>query len=249
VSGAHGDLRSASCIYEGKVRHWRLSPEREFGHRISMAYVDLDELPSLVGGRLLRPRPGLTRFRRRDYHGDPRVPLETAVRDTVTRYLGCRPEGPIRVLTSLRSYGLCFNPVSFYYCFDDAGARVEAVLAEVTNTPWGERHAYVIQGEVGNFDKALHVSPFMGMDHVYRCRATAPGSGLQVVIENHRRDEKVFEASLAMSRREMSPAALRRISVRYPMATVRTLVLIYGHALGLRLAGVRPFPHPPRRPA
>jgi uncharacterized protein len=249
VSGPRDDLPGASCIYEGTVRHWRLSPEREFGHRISLAYVDLDELPSLAGGRLQRPWPGFVRFRRRDYHGDPRVPLETAVRDTVARHTGCRPEGPIRVLTSLCSYGLCFNPVSFYYCFDDAGEHVEAVLAEVTNTPWGERHAYVSRGEVGNFDKALHVSPFMGMDHVYRCRAAAPGSALQIAIENHRGDEKVFEASLAMNRREMTPAALRRISVRYPMATLRTLALIYGHALGLRLAGVRPFPHPPRSPA
>jgi DUF1365 family protein len=238
-----------SCIYEGTVRHRRVSPERDFRHRIVMAYIDLDELPYLAYGRLLRQRPGLVRFRRKDYHGDSQVPLAAAVRATVSQHTGHRCAGPVRVLTSLRSYGLCFNPVSFYYCFDDAGMRVEAVLAEVTNTPWGERHSYVIDGEVGSFAKALHVSPFMGMDHVYSCRAGAPGPGLAVLIENYRGDEKVFEASLAMRRRELTPAAMRRMSLRYPMATVRTLTLIYGHALAIRLAGVRPFPHPPRSQA
>jgi uncharacterized protein len=241
--------RQASCIYEGTVRHRRLSPEREFRHRIAMVYIDLEELPGLLGGRLLRVAPGLTRFRRSDYHGDPQLPLATAVRQTVAQRLGRAPRGPIRVLTSLRSYGLCFNPVSFYYCFDDTGARVEAVLAEVTNTPWGERHSYVMEGEAGSFQKAMHVSPFMGMDHLYRCLAPAPGADLQVVIENHRGAERVFEASLALRRREMTPASMLRISLRHPMETVRTLALIYGHAVGLRLAGVRPFPHPPRSAA
>jgi DUF1365 family protein len=249
VSGARDSQATASCIYEGTVVHRRLRPEREFRHRIAMAYVDLDELPSLLGGRLLRSGPGPARFRRSDYHGDPQVPLAEAVRRTVAEHLGRAPQGPIRLLTTLRSYGVCFNPVSFYYCFDDAGAQVEAVLAEVTNTPWGERHPYVIEGETGIFEKAMHVSPFMGMDHVYRCRAAAPAADLHVVIENHRGEETVFEAALAMRRYELTRATMRRISLRYPMATIRTLALIYGHAVGLRLAGVRPFPHPSRRPA
>lgn len=239
----------ASCMYEGTVSHWRLRPEREFQHRIAMAYVDLDELPALLGGRLLRRRPGIVRFRRSDYHGDQRFQLNSVVRDTVAQHTGRRPNGPIRVLTTLRSYGLCFNPVSFYYCFDQTGTQVEAVLAEVTNTPWGERHAYVIPGEVGNFEKAMHVSPFMAMDHVYSCRAPVPGSDLRVVIENHRGGEKLFEAALALHRVELTAASMRRISLRYPLATLRTLALIYGHAVGLRVAGVRPFPHPPRTSA
>ena len=73
------------------------------------------------------------------------MPLADAVRDLVEERTGARPAGPIRLLTHLRSFGHCFNPVSFYYCFDPAGERVEAVVAEVTNTPWGERHAYVLE--------------------------------------------------------------------------------------------------------
>ena len=114
--------------------------------------------------------PGLLRFRRSDYHGDPAVALADAVRDTVERETGIRPAGPIRLLTNLRSLGLCFNPVSFYYCFDAAGQQLQAVLAEVTNTPWGERQAYVIAGEAGRFQKLMHVSPFMPMDQAYTLR-------------------------------------------------------------------------------
>jgi uncharacterized protein len=249
VTLGSGARSSDSFLYEGTIRHWRRGPAREFQHRIAMVYIDLAELPALLGGRLVREIPGVVRFRRSDYHGEADVPLTCAVRDTVAKRTGRRPIGPIRLLTTLRSYGLCFNPVSFYYCFDETDTRVEAVLAEVTNTPWGERHAYVMQGEVGQFEKALHVSPFMAMDHVYRCQAPAPGAELRVVIENHHDEEKLFEAALVMQRRELTSASLRRLSLRYPFSTFRTLALIYGHAVGLRLAGLHPFPHPPRHPA
>lgn len=246
MSGLHrqpGD-RDASCLYEGTLIHRRLRPDRQFRHRVAMAYVDLDELPRLLGGRLLRGSPGLLRFRRADYHGDPRVDLASAVRDTVARQTGTRPPGPVRLLSTLASFGLCFNPVSFYYCFDDSGERLHTVLAEVTNTPWGERHAYVLPGGSGHLDKSLHVSPFMPMDQAYAFAATAPADRLSVTIENHRSGQREFIASLAMERREMTPRGVRRISARYPLATVRTLALIYGHALGLRLSGVGTHPHP-----
>ena len=174
---------SSSCIYEGVIRHRRLEPRREFRHRLALAYLDLEELPRLLGGRLVSRRPGLVRFRRRDYLGDPALPLDGAVRELVTERTGERPTGPIRLLTHPRSFGHCFNPVSFYYCFDPADERLQAVVAEVTNTPWGERHAYVLgagdaSGSVLNaqFEKAMHVSPFMGMDHRYDVRASTPGA-------------------------------------------------------------------------
>ena len=108
-----------SAVYEGTVRHRRFAVRRhELNHRLSMAYLDLDELPRLAGGRLLRRRPGLVRFRRRDYLGDPAVPLADAVRALVAERTGAAPDGPIRLLTNLRTLGRCFNPVSFYYCFD-----------------------------------------------------------------------------------------------------------------------------------
>jgi DUF1365 family protein len=240
---------SESCIYEGTIRHRRTAPASEFAHLIALCFVDLEELPQLLGGRLLARGPGVLRFRRRDYLGDPATPLDVAVRDRVDELTGNRPAGPIRLLTQLRSFGVCFNPVSFYYCMDSAGERVESVLAEVTNTPWGERHAYTLtnagEGVIkGSFAKDLHVSPFMGMDHVYEARATEPTATLSVHIASLRGDETAFDATLALKRRELTRSAVARLGVRYPFATTRTLALIYGHAIGLKLAGARVHPHP-----
>jgi uncharacterized protein len=236
---------SASCLYEGNVVHLRSEPRRTFSHPLGLAYLDLEELPELLDGRLLRSRPGPVRFRRRDYLGDPRTELDHAVRELVERQTGARPRGPVRVLTHLRTFGHCFNPVSFYYCLDETGGRIEALVAEVTNTPWGERHAYVIPEGAGRFEKELHVSPFLGMDHTYTCRSTLPGRDLSVRIESTRQGARVFEAGLALRRRELSPASMRRMTARYPFATLRVLGLIYGHAVGLRLAGIGTFPHRP----
>lgn len=239
-------MSTASCIYEGSVRHRRMEPRYEFRHRIALAYVDLAELPWLLNGRLIASRPGLVRFRRCDYLGDRAQPLDEAVRERVEHELGWRPTGPVRLLTHLRSFGHCFNPVSFYYCFEKTGSEVEALLAEVTNTPWGERHSYVIAGRHGCFAKALHVSPFLSMDQTYLCHATLPGEGLSIHIENWRAGGRVFDATLVLRRRELTARSLRGITLRYPAASVRVLGLIYAHALALRLAGTPFFKHPGR---
>jgi DUF1365 family protein len=242
---------SASCIYTGTIRHRRLAPRNEFQHDLALAYIDLAELPGLLGGRLLRRGPGTLRFRRRDYLGDPATPLDVAVRDRVAQLGAPRPQGPIRMLTQLRSFGLCFNPVSFYYCLEADSDRVQSVLAEVTNTPWGERQSYLLaeRGAAtpvlsGTFPKQLHVSPFMGMDHVYEARASVPGPNLSVHIESLRGGERVFDATLALERQELTPSTVRRMMLRYPLATARVVALIYGHAVGLKLAGARVHAHP-----
>jgi uncharacterized protein len=98
--------------------------QREFVYRIALAYLDLDEPPDLLGGRLVSRRPGLLRFRRRDYLGDPGTPLGVSVRETVQASLAVRCEGPIRVLTQLRSFGQFFDPMSFYYCHSRPAASM-----------------------------------------------------------------------------------------------------------------------------
>lgn len=251
-----------SCLYEGSVRHRRHgTPGDELRYRMFMVYLDLDELPQCLDGHPLwsARRPALAWFRRADHLGDPRTPLSQAVRELVAECTGERPEGPIRLLTNLRYFGHCFNPVSFYYCFDRDDERVRAVVAHVTNTPWGERHAYVMPVEHaadhgtarllrGQFEKALHVSPLMGMEHTYDWRLTEPHERLAVHIASQRpganSPETVFDATLALERRELSGHQLSRVLARYPFLTMRIVARIYGHALRLRLRGARYFPHP-----
>ncbi len=245
-----------SAVYEGWVRHRRFAPvEHEFRYRFFLTYLDLGEVPELLDRFRLYSarRPAPARFRRADYLGDPARPLDACARDAVEAATGSRPAGPVRLLTGLRYLGHCFNPVSFYYCFDAAGARVEAVVAEVENIPWGERHPYVLargarQGSVlsDEFDKTLHVSPLMGMDQTYAFRATEPGARLSVHIESRpRRGEgKSFDATLALRRRELSRRLMTGLLARYPAISLQVVARIYAQAARLRLKGARYFPHP-----
>jgi hypothetical protein len=223
-----------------------------------MVFLDLDELPQCFDGRLLwsARRPALAWFRRTDHLGDPLTPLAEAVRELVAERTGTRPEGPIRLLTHLRYFGHCFNPVSFYYCYETDGEQLVAVVAHVTNTPWGESHSYVMPATrvadggstaivSGSSRKQLHVSPLMGMEHTYEWRVSEPTQRLSVHIESHRPDgESVFDATLSLARRELSGRELARALARYPFLTMRILARIYGHALSLRVRGASYFPHP-----
>jgi hypothetical protein len=245
---------TVSAIYEGTIRHRRFAVRpHELRHHIALVYLDLEELDGLLDGRLIACRPGLVRFRRGDYLGDPHVGLGDAVRALLVRRMGSAPAGPIRLLTHLRTFGHCFNPVSFYYCFTPQ-EQLDAVVAEVTSTPWGERHAYVLErsGEGPvldvSFAKALHVSPFMGMEQRYTLRAAAPDATLAVHIESHELGKLAFDATLALRRAPLSRRGLASLTMCYPAATLRVLALIYGHALALKLKGV-PLHARPKEPA
>jgi DUF1365 family protein len=250
----------ASCLYEGNARHRRFWPKAHaFSYRFFMVYLDLAELPTLFRGRWLwsATRPAIARFRREDYFGDPAKPLDEAVRDRVESESGTRPSGPIRLLTHLRYFGYLQNPVSFYYCFDARGERVESILAEITNTPWGERHAYVLhpgnnESEAAGrhrrrFAKAFHVSPFMEMEQTYDWRFADPGAALSVHMENFQKGERIFDATLTMRRRTLNGPALARALAVYPFLTLKVAFGIYWQAARLWLKGVPAFVHPAKR--
>lgn len=246
---------SASALYEGWVRHRRVDPvEHSFKYRMFMTYLDLDELPEVLDplrGWSAR-RPALARLKRSDHIGLPELPLDQVVRDQVAAQSGERPGGPVRMLTNLRYFGHCFNPVTFFFCFDERVERVEAVLAQVNNTPWGESHSYVIENSCesrvikGSIRKDFHVSPLMGMDHVYEWSTTVPGDDVQVHIESRKDGRRAFDATLSLERLELDPANARRMLARYPAMTAQVVAKIYWQTLRLRLKGAPYHPHPER---
>ncbi len=247
---------SNSAIYDGWVRHRRHEPvEHGFTYKHSMMLLDLDELPRVLDMRPLysATHRAVARFRRQDYMGDPDRPLADCVRDLVEERTGTRPPGAVRLLTTLRTLGHSFNPVSFYYCFSRSGDRVDAVVAEVTNTPWGESHSYVLarDGQSGvmrdTMDKVFHVSPFIGMDNKYEWKVTEPGKQLLVHIDE--RDEtgaQVFDATLSLQRHEITAGRLARVLARFPATSLRVVTLIYWNAFRLKLKGAPYFRHPER---
>ena len=243
-----------SCLYEGQVRHRRNSPvAHAFTYRIFQVFLDLDELDTVFRRRLFwsTKGPSVAWFRRSDHLGPPEQPLPQTVREFVQQETGIVSTGPVRLLTHLRYFGYVMNPVSFFYCYDETGESIDAVVAEINNTPWGERFCYVIPWDKSrksvshDCDKEFHVSPFMPMEMRIKWRFSTPGKLLTVQVEDYLpNSERVFDATLALKRRELNTFNLARVLLQYPLITAKVWSAIYWQAARLKAKGVRFHPHP-----
>ncbi len=248
-----------SAMYSGHVYHARRIPRKHvFKNRVCYLFLDLDELSEVFRGRWLWSigRWNLSCFRRKDYLGDSQQPLKASVQDCVEQKLSFRPEGAVRVLTQLRTWGYLFNPVSFYYCYDGEG-KLQAIISEITNTPWGERHRYVLDARDGTgeeshdfeFDKEFHISPFFPMSQRYEWRFTEPGETLQIHMANREQQDVVFQAGLTATRRSIGAKSLAKSLVAYPFQTYLVPLGIYWHAARLWTKKVPFHTHPKKRDA
>lgn len=245
--------RPASCLYHGVVRHRRRRPVvHSFSNRLFLMSIDLEDVDRVFCVPFLwsTRRFSLVRFCRSDYLGDPNRSLANCVRETVQLRIGRSVSGPVRLLTQVRFLGLVFNPISLYYCYDATGRELEAIVAEVTNTPWGESHCYVIDcanaGRVirSECPKELHVSPFMEMAMTYRWRLTAPSERLSVHLENHDSRGPVLDATMLLRRRKLTSMSLVATLARFPFMSAHVLLAIYWQALRLWWKNVPFIPHP-----
>lgn len=248
-----------SCIYEGSIRHRRFAPiENSFRYPLFFFYLDLEELNWVFQGQPFFgvDSSNLAVFRSRDHLFPTDLPLNEAFRDFVREETGLSLEGPVRLLTHLAYFFYCFNPVSFYYCFSKDEESLDLIVAEVNNTPWGERFFYFFSREDNlareprkryRFAKAFHVSPFFDVDLDYDWRFNLPQSRLNTHFILEDRGQKVFDATLTTERKDLSQVNLTSYLLRYPFLTLRVIFRIHWQAVRLWYKGATFYRHPKKR--
>ncbi len=246
-----------AALYRGWLRHRRHVPlVHVFQQSLYLAWLDLDRLEEDFRGLWLwsHRRFAPLSFRRRDHLGRPSEPLAEAVRSHVEAALGHRPLGPVRLLTHLACFGYRFNPVSFFYCYDAADQRLEAIVAEITNTPWGERCTYTLDCRSGHedrlrfrFAKDFHISPFMPMDLDYDWRFGVPGRRLWVQMVSLNEGSRIFDATLSLERLPWDASSRREVLLRHPLMSLEVIAGIYFQAARLWWKRIPFFAHPRER--
>ena len=217
-----------------------------------MTYFDISKVESLLPDSFLFKvnKPALVSYYRSDYHGDTKLTLDESVRKTVKEQTGRNLEGPIRLLTHLRYFGYCFNPVSFYYCFDKSDKKLEMIMAEVTNTPWNERHCYFITAKKNRsfrqeLKKQFHVSPFWDMDHDYDWYFSDVSDSISVNMINYKEAKKVFDATLSLTvSKKLTNLNLFLSVLRFPFSTLMVYLRIHYQAFKLWVKGATFYDHP-----
>jgi len=246
--------RPEPAIYRGTLRHRRFAPvDHAFTYPVFMVFLDVDRIAELarVSPFLSVNRWNWAAYDDRDHLGDPRLTLRERLAESAAARGLALPDGPIFLLTHLRYLGYCFNPVSYFYCYDWAG-ELSLVMAEVSNT-FGEMHPYWLDGSIAtrtgggrhyDFDKAFHVSPFMPMDCRYRFGFTDPGDSLVVQITERKGEDLFFDATLRLEREPWSAPALHRALRRHPGMTLRVIAAIHWQAFRLWARRVPVYTHP-----
>ncbi len=236
--------------------HHRFAPKaHRFDYRLFYFAVDLDELPALH--RRLRlfsfNRANLYSLREADFF-PTHEPLHNAsaptsaaaptpLKQRVLTWLAARGveavDARVVLVTLPRIAGYLFNPVSFYFVFDRAGAPLTAI-AEVTNTFREMKPFHVTERVDGRTfhlraPKNFYVSPFSDVDVEFDFTLRAPAERLGIQIDDYVGGERTLISTLHGPRAELTDRRLAWFTLKYPLLTLRVITLIHWHALRLWL--------------
>ena len=240
-------------IYHGIITHTRSSPKKHsFSYKTNMLYLDLDKINEAFSGKVFWSynKPNFASFYRSDFYGDKNITIKKSIQALLIKKINLNHKGKIFLLTTIRFFGYSFNPVSFYYCFDES-KKIQAIVTHITNTPWKEKYAYVhdcrnneSMTKTFKFEKNFHVSPFMPMDIDYNWVFTSPKDFLYVSMDNYLKNKLIFNATLRLTKRAWSSFGLNKILfLSFPMS-IKAIILIYLNAFLLFIKRVKSYPHP-----
>ena len=241
------------AVYQGTIAHTRFSSKsHKFTYKTNMLYLDLDELQGAFLGKLFwgYNKPNLASFYRSDFYGDKRKTIKKSIQSLLLNKINLHHKGKVFLLTTIRYFGFAFNPVSFYYCFDES-SNIQAIVSHITNTPWNEKHAYVhdcrnkpSMSKKFEFDKGFHVSPFMPMNINYSWVFSPPKDFLFVSMDSYISDKLVFNATLKMTKKAWSNFILNKILFLSLPMSIKSTLLIYFNAFILFIKRAKFYPHP-----
>lgn len=244
-----------SHLMLGWVRHRRVKPRaHSFKYPVFMSWIDLDELDSMLEKSKLwsKERFNLVSFYRKDFLGTSENKLEDAVKHRIKQQTGNEFNGRICLLTNLRYLGFAFNSVSFYFCYPQDADQPRYILAEITNTPWNERHCYVLDTETSpqkshfsfTFDKVFHVSPFMPMQCRYDWYFKLKPGHLTIHMALQQAQQHYFDATLRLKPQSLNHKTMISTPLKYPFMTLSVMFKIYWQAFRLWLKGIPFYDHP-----
>lgn len=247
-----------SGIFNGQIKHHRLGPAaHHFGYRMGMVGIDLDQLPTTLNNSFLLGENWYSplRFVSDDYfrqqsatqgQSDNKTVKQKAIdkiRELGGSWQDDNPEARIIALLQCRCFGLYFSPINCYFCFDKSD-HCRYLLAEVSNTPWNQRHYYLVDlDNETTTNKTFHVSPFMPMDMQYHWRIKT-GDNLLVQITSHRQGKKVFAATMVLRHQPIETASLLRLLLGQPWPTLKIQLGIYYQAFKLWRKKIPFIAHP-----
>jgi DUF1365 family protein len=190
-------------------------------------------------------------FHRKNYLTPSELALGEQARQLIKAKHGHTPSGKIYLLTNLSCLGYSINPISLYFVYNDAGDELDYLIVEVTNTPWGEKHQYVLTNPVKpqkdiyhyRFEKLLHVSPFLPMNYIYDFHLKVKKEQIILHINNFMGEDKHFDATLTLNEHPIHKKTWQHIVFGFPFMTFKVAAAIYWQALKLWIKGARFYSH------